>query len=101
MKKNILDFKKINIKKTLIILLFIALTGYVFYDISLKMVSNFRLQGYSIAIRDLATQAKNEECYPFTVFLGEEEISLINVSCLQQNAETEEMIVNDEIVPEE
>ncbi len=96
MKIKKLDFKKINIKKALIVLLFVGLAGYVFYDVSLKMISNFRLQGYSIAVGELVKQAKNEDCYPFNIFFGEEEISLINIDCLQQDTGMDEMMFDEE-----
>jgi hypothetical protein len=98
MKIKKIDFKKINIKKGLIVLLFVGLASYVFYDVSLKLRSNFRLQGYSVAVAELVEQAKNEECYPFNIFFGEEEINLINVDCLQQqDTGMEGMMLDEEI----
>ncbi len=90
------NFKKINIKKVLTTALIVFLAGYVSWDISSRMVSHFRLQGYTIAVSETMRQAKNEDCYPFSIFFGEEEINLINVDCLQQNTGMEEMIVSEE-----
>ncbi len=93
-----MKIKKINIKKALIVLLFVGLTSYVFYDVSLKLINNFRLQGYSVAVAELVEQAKNEECYPFNIFFGEEEIGLINIACLQQQDGDMEGVIMEEKV---
>jgi hypothetical protein len=74
---------KINVKKTLIVVVIVFLAGYVIYDVSLKVISGFRLQGYQIAVQELVKQAENEECYPFEIFTGEKRINLINIDCLQ------------------
>ncbi len=79
-----MDIKKIDVKKALVTILIVFLAGYVFWDISLRIVSHFRLQGYSLAVSEMVRQAKNEECEPFSIFAGEEQVNLINIDCLQQ-----------------
>jgi len=93
------DLKEINIKKVLIGLIIVFLAGYVIYDVSLKLVSGFRLQGYQIAVQEIVAQAENEECYPFEIFLGEKKVSLINVNCLQ--AQGGEMVEEEAVLENE
>ncbi len=93
---------KLQIKKILLILFVILLSSYVLWDISLRVVSYFRMQGYEIAVMEMARQAENEECAPFSVFTGEKNISLINISCLQEaNDMQEEMNMEENIIMEE
>ncbi len=82
-----MDIKKINVKKVLVTVLIVFLAGYVFWDISLRIMNHFRLQGYSVAVSEMMRQAKNENCEPFSIFAGEEQVHLINIDCLQQQAE--------------
>jgi hypothetical protein len=91
MKMNI-NFKKINIKKVLVYIIILFLTGYFLYDVSIKRINDFRLQGYQIAVQELAKQAENEGCYPFEIFLGEKTIELININCLKSQEEEEVFI---------
>ena len=76
-----------NLKKALFILLVFFLVGYILYDVSLKTVNNLRTQGYYTAINETIIQAEGEDCQPFRVFLGEKSVDLINVNCLQEEAE--------------
>jgi len=83
--------KNIDIKKALFTLLIILLSGYVLWDISLRLVNNFRMQGYEIAVMEMARQAQNEECHPFELFVEEESIGLINIDCLQEEQDAQGM----------
>jgi hypothetical protein len=79
-----MNFKKIFTKKTIIVLFVVLISAYFVWDVSQRVVIFFRLQGYEHAITQLIKQAENEDCAPFTIFSGEKEISVINVSCLEQ-----------------
>lgn len=79
-----MNFAKINIKKLLLVFLAVLLVSYVLWDVSLKAVNHFRLQGYAIAVNEMIRQAENPECRPFDIRSGEKQIFLINIACLQQ-----------------
>ncbi len=93
-----MDISKIDTKKVIVTTLVIVLAGYVLWDISLRVVGNFRLQGYAIAVNEMVRQAKNENCEPFSLFTEEEQVHLINIECLQQEAEMgePEMMIEEE-----
>ncbi len=82
-----MDIKRIDVKKVLMTVLIVVLAGYVFWDISLRIVNHFQLQGYTVAVNEMMRQAKNENCEPFSIFAGEDEVHLINIDCLQQQTE--------------
>ena len=47
-----------------------------------KARSAVLLEGYSMAINELIVSAENESCEPFSVYVGDKTIRLINVDCL-------------------
>lgn len=52
-------------------------------DFQVSQLNNALNQGYTTAINQLYEQANNEECSPVKLTNGEEEMQVINVSCLQ------------------
>ncbi len=96
MKKIKIDFKKIDIKRAFLTLFIAFLACYVLSDLAGKTVNSIRLQGYTMAVKEMIKQAENEECFPFNIFSGEKNVELINVDCLQQNTGMEGMIVGEE-----
>lgn len=98
--KNKLRDKKNIIIILLSIILIISL-GYIglgfFYSYQNAMV----LEGYSLAIRELISTAKNEECNVIPIIFDEEAVQVINIECLQQEgAEGIEQIMEDNIIDE-
>lgn len=43
-------------------------------------------QGYTVAVQDLATQV-SEKCEPVAITIGQEQVDVINVACLQEAAD--------------
>ncbi len=82
-----MNIKKYPLKKTIITILIIFIVSYVVWDVSLKIINYFRMQGYEYALMEIIIQSKNENCEPFSVFRGEERINLINTDCLQNLSE--------------
>ncbi len=87
-----------QVKKILLILFIILLSSYVLWDMSLRVVNYFRMQGYEIAVMEMVRQAENEECAPFSIFTGEKNISLINISCLQEGEDVQGEVFEEESV---
>jgi hypothetical protein len=79
---------KVKVKRVLITVVVVLLSAYFLWDISLKLVSVFRSQGYQLALVDISRQASNEECLPVNIMTEQGQINLINVSCLQSQEET-------------
>ncbi len=82
-----MKFNKEVAKKILIWAFAILVCSYVAWDVSLKVVDYFRAQGYEYAIMEVVRQAENENCGYFPIFVGDKEINLINVDCLQVSEE--------------
>jgi hypothetical protein len=82
-----MKFNKELAKKILIWTFAVLICGYVAWDVSLKVVNYFRMQGYEYAIVEIVNQAENEDCGYFPIFIGDKEINLINVECLQSSEE--------------
>jgi hypothetical protein len=78
---------KSKVKRVLMIVVVILLSVYFVWDISLKLVNVFRSQGYQLALVDISRQASNEECLPLNITTEQGQISLINISCLQEQKE--------------
>jgi hypothetical protein len=78
---------KVKVKRVLIIVVVVLLSAYFLWDISLKLVSVFRSQGYQLALVDISRQASNEECLPVNIMTEQGQLNLINVSCLQNQEE--------------
>jgi hypothetical protein len=85
-------FRITNPKKFVVALLLVLWIAFsVFYiardlwsDFKVAQINNALNQGYTTAVTQLYEQASNEECNPVKLTNGEnEEIQLINVSCLQ------------------
>lgn len=74
-------------------LLFIGYTGYMYFKTVVYKswvmagqnvwVSAGQEQGYKAAVQDLIKQV-SEKCEPVAINLGETQVDVINVSCLQQ-----------------
>jgi hypothetical protein len=74
-------------QKILIVILLaivIVLVSYFSVGLFAKYKNNIRFEGYSIAIKELIKSAENEKCEPFSVFLDDKIVNLINVDCLSQ-----------------
>jgi len=96
-------FRVNNPKKFVVALLLVLWIVFsVFYiirdtwsDFQVSQLNNALEQGYATAVNQLYEQASNEECSPVKLTNGENEMQLINVSCLQtpEGAENQEVPV--------
>jgi hypothetical protein len=75
---------KQNIAVTALIVLLILSVSYVARDVAIKHQNTVLLQGYQLAVKNLVIQAKNDECQPVPLFFNDEEVTVINIECLQQ-----------------
>jgi hypothetical protein len=75
---------KKNIVTTFLIILLVLSVSYVARDMAIKYQNTVLWQGYQSAVRDLVIQAKNEECQPVPLLFNDEEVTVINIECLQQ-----------------
>ena len=91
-------FRVKNPKKFVVALLLILWIAFsIFYiardvwsDFQVDQINNALNQGYATAVNQLYEQASNEECNPVKLTNGENEMQVINVSCLQAaGSETE------------
>ena len=80
-----MKLEKNRIKKISIIIFVAILSLYFIWDISVETVNRFRFQGYELAVMQIVDQAENEDCLPFNVFMGNREVDLINMECLQMD----------------
>lgn len=90
-----MKLKDINKKKVLLWFLVVWFIASVFYFSWLFLVRRANLifqSGYSSALNDLLTQAENEECSSFSIFIEERRAELINIECLQQTPVAEETV---------
>lgn len=85
--------EKINrttIIKTILVLYLILSAAYIAYDrwqaFQANIVQSSLMEGRRATIEELINQAQSS-CQPFSVFLDEEEVQLINVECLQSPPE--------------
>lgn len=84
-------FRINNPKKFVVALLLVLWIAFsIFYiardlwsDFQVSQLNNALNQGYSTAVNQLYEQASNKECNPVKLTNGENEIQVINVSCLQ------------------
>lgn len=84
-------FRINNPKKFVVALLLVLWIGFsIFYivrdlwsDFQVSQINNALNQGYATAVNQLYEQASNEECNPVKLTNGENEMQVINVSCLQ------------------
>ena len=95
-----MKIEKNQVKKIIIIILIAFFALYFLWDISVKAANSFRSQGYELAIMQMMDQAENENCLPFDIYMGDKEISLINVECLQM-ADDGGHPITDEMIPED
>ncbi len=91
-----MDFKKIDIKKALLVVFAVLVGVYVVWDISVRVVTYFRLQGYEIAVMEVIRQAENEDCEPFGIYVGEKTLNLIDVACLQPQGADENFEIGED-----
>lgn len=75
--------KKIPLKSILLVIFLIFAVSYIAYDVFTKVRDAVFMQGYSAAVSQIISQAEDAECQPFFVYLGEEQVSLINTECLE------------------
>lgn len=83
-----LSINKQDIFKTVVIIWFIAATGYFIYDqyvdYRVYAVQASYQSGYTDAVNQLFSEAEKNQCQPFEVRNGDKKISLVNGECLQQ-----------------
>lgn len=83
-----LTINKQDILKTIVIIWFIAATGYVAYDqfadYKIKGIQQAYQSGYTTAVDDLIKKTKESGCQSFEVTKDSEKASLISADCLQQ-----------------
>lgn len=86
-----ISINKQDIFKTVLIIWFVAATGYVIYDqyASYKVlgIQAAYQQGYTDSVSRLIAEAEKSQCQPFEVRKDETKISLVNGQCLQSAGE--------------
>ncbi|HEX8974270.1 MAG TPA: hypothetical protein VF817_02160 [Patescibacteria group bacterium] len=77
-----------DVIKTVLIIWFLAATGYVIWDqyqgFKIRGMQASYQQGYGDAINQVIDQAKKEGCQPFEVRSNETKVQVVSGQCLQQ-----------------
>ncbi len=85
-----MTIKKEDIIKTVIILWFVATTGYVIFDqyqaFKIGAMQNSYKTGYTDSIMQLMKQTKESGCNPFEVRKEDAKIQLVDGACLNNTA---------------
>lgn len=81
---------KNSLKKIIMVFIIACLGAYVAWDVSVRIVNRFRLQGYKMAVVEMIMKAENENCEPFSVFAEEKRVNLINIACFQNMGDIED-----------
>lgn len=86
-----LTITKQDFLKTLVIIWFVATTGYVVYDTyvgykirGMQMAYN---TGYGTSVDDLMKKSAESNCQPFEVQKDGKKLQLVDYSCVKQSAE--------------
>jgi hypothetical protein len=86
-----ISINKQDILKTVVIIWFVATTGYVVYDqyASYKVlgIQAAYQQGYADSVSQLIAESQKSQCQPFEVRKDDTKISLVNGACLQSAGE--------------
>jgi len=70
----------------LIVLLLLAFS-YISWQLLIRVRNAVFLQGYTLAIEQIITEAEKEGCQPFPIFSEEKVIHLMNTECLEPEEE--------------
>jgi hypothetical protein len=84
-----LTINKQDVFKTVVIIWFVATTGYVVFD----LYTGYKIQGmqqayqtgYTTAVDDLMKKSEESQCQPFEAQKDDKKIQLVNARCLQQS----------------
>ena len=86
-----MTINKQDILKTLVIIWFVAATGYVVYDqyagYKIRGMQQAYQTGYAKSVEDLIAQTEKSGCQPFEVKKDDKKISLVDGQCLQQQSQ--------------
>ncbi len=83
-----MKINKQKISKIGLIIVFTILFLYFVFDMTIKLRDNLFLKGYTYAIYELINIG--EKCEPFDITLGDQQIFLINIECLETEEEIKE-----------
>lgn len=88
-----MNYSAMNWKKIALVFWVTLSTLYIAYDIfdNFKNVvlQNVYTSGQTDTIAKLIEQASNKECKPFSVYIRDNKVDLVNVACLQQLPDTQ------------
>jgi hypothetical protein len=80
-----------DVFKTLMIIWFVATTGYVLVDLYLgykvRGMQQAYKTGYAASVDDLVKQAEGSQCQPFEVQKDGKKTKLLNAQCVQQQTQ--------------
>lgn len=86
-----------DVFKTIIIIWFLAATGYVIYDqymgFKIRGMQASYQQGYGDAINQVIDQTKKDGCQPFEVHSGDTKVQVVNSQCLQQAVQSQQQTI--------
>ena len=83
-----LTINKQDVFKTILIIWFVATTGYVIYDIyagyKIRGMQAAYNQGYTDSVNQLIDQTQKSQCQPFEVHSGDTKVQILDAKCVQQ-----------------
>jgi len=83
---------KQDIFKTILIIWFVATTGYFIFDqynnYKIKGIQQAYQTGYGAAVDDVIKKAKDSNCNSFDVTKGDDKVSVINAECMMQQIQS-------------
>lgn len=89
-----LTINKQDILKTVMIIWFVATTGYVIFDLyngyKIQGIQKAYQTGYAKSVDDLIAQTEKSGCQAFEVKKDDKKISLVSGQCLQQPGQQEQ-----------
>jgi hypothetical protein len=80
-----------DVMKTVLIVWFVATTGYVAFDLyagyKIRGMQQAYKDGYATSVDDLIKKTEGSQCQPFEVQKDGKKTQLINAQCLQQQGQ--------------
>ena len=81
-----------DVVKTVLIVWFVATTGYVAFDLyagyKIRGMQQAYKDGYATSVDDLIKKAESSQCQPFEVQKDGKKTQLVNGQCLQQGQQS-------------